>query len=73
MNAKAERSDYMSIPADKVYPKHRIVFKSGKHLNVFGVTKIDLSGSWVRLWDGEGDLYTYEAASVDYIQIKDKK
>lgn len=68
--ANAEKQAYLGV--DSPFPKHRIVFKSGRHLNLFGVTKVNLDGSWTRVWDGKGTCYMYDPASVDYIEIKDK-
>lgn len=69
--SNAERQDYLSVPNESVYPKHRVVFKSGKHLNVFGVQKVDLNGSWSRIWDHKGTCFMYDPDSVDYIEIKE--
>lgn len=69
--SNAEKQKYLSIPDESVYPKHRIVFKSGRHLNVFGVKKVDLNGSWTRVWDYKGVCFMYSPESVDYIEIKD--
>lgn len=71
MDANTERQAYLSIPDNKVYPKHRIVFKSGCHLNLFGVTKVNLDGSWTRVWDHRGHCFMYDPAAVDYIEIKE--
>lgn len=69
--SNSEKQKYLSVPNESVYPKHRIVFKSGKHLNIFGVKEIDLSGSWTRVWDYKGTRFMFDANSVDYIEIKD--
>lgn len=69
--ANSKKEDYLGIPADGVYPKHRVVFTSGKHLNIFGVKKVDLSGSWSRIWDYRGVCHMYDPAKVDYIEIKE--
>ncbi len=69
--ANAERAPYAGVAVDKTFPKHRIVFKSGKHLNLFGVTKVNLDGSWTRVWDGRGKVFMYDPGSVDYIEIDD--
>lgn len=66
--ANEKKEDYLGVA--NPYPKHRVVFKSGKHLNVFGVTKVNLDGSWTRVWDDRGNCYMYDPASVDYIEIK---
>jgi len=50
--------------------KHRIVFKSGKHLNIFGVKHVNLDGSWTRVTDHKDTVFMYDPASVDYIEIK---
>ncbi|QOE32145.1 hypothetical protein CPT_Paso_028 [Rhizobium phage Paso] len=70
-DVQSKKDKYAGIPADKVYPKQRIVFKSGKHLNIFGAHSLNTDGSQIRIRDWKNDLFMYREQDVDYIQINE--
>lgn len=57
---------------EKPFPKYRIVFKNGVHLNVFGAEKFSVEGAWTRLFTRDGRTFMYDPANVLYVEIRDK-
>lgn len=65
----SKKNIYLGVPDGGVYPKNRVVFKSGKHLNIFGANKMNTDGEWTLVWDYRGKLFMYHPDSVDWIEV----
>jgi hypothetical protein len=50
--------------------KLRIVFQSGRDLNIFDCVEQNLDGSWNRYTDSKGRQYIVDPAKVNYIEVK---
>lgn len=50
--------------------KMRIVFNTGRDLNVFNVQSFNVDGQWWRITDGEGRFFVVDPAKVNYTETK---
>ncbi|QWY83588.1 hypothetical protein [Rhizobium phage RHph_X2_26] len=50
--------------------RRRVVFKEGRDLNIHNVVKINLDGSWWRIWDEEGRFFLIDPNKVNYVEVK---
>ena len=48
----------------------RIVFKSGRDLNIFGVVDTNLKGQWNRYKTSDGSLFIVNPENINYIEVK---
>ena len=50
--------------------KLRVVFSSGRDLNIFDVQDMNVDGQWWRITDGKSRLYVVDPAKVNYTEQK---